>query len=118
MNLRSIARPLALVLSLAVLPACGARKAEVRTAPAPASAPTINVQVNNNLTQAVNVYVTMNGADTFLRQVPASSAVTIPVPPMFTPGSTVGLKAVTVDGVHNYTRGNVVLNGTYVFPLP
>jgi hypothetical protein len=30
----------------------------------------------------------------------------------------VGLKAVTVDGARTYQRQSVVLNGTYVFPLP
>jgi len=30
----------------------------------------------------------------------------------------VSLKAVTVDGAKTYSRSNVVLNGTYVFPLP
>jgi hypothetical protein len=25
---------------------------------------------------------------------------------------------VTIDGVHNYSRANVTLNGTYVFTLP
>jgi hypothetical protein len=113
------ARSLLVVLAFAVLPACGKRKVEVRTAAAPvATAPQVNIQVNNNLTQAVNVYVVMNGNDTFLRQVAANSAVTVPVPSTFAIGSTVGLKAVTIDGVHNYSRNNVVLNGTYVFPLP
>ncbi len=113
-------RFLVLALSVAAVSACGSRKVEVRTAPtaAAATAPSISVQVNNNLTQAVNVYVVMNGTDTFLRQVPASSAQTIPVPASFPAGTTVSLKAVTVDGVHNYSRANVVLNGTYVFPLP
>jgi len=95
--------------------ACGKRQVEVRTAPA--QAPQVAVQVNNGLAQAVNVYVTMNGTDTFLRQVAANSNATIPVQG-YTAGSSVGLKAVTVDGVHNYSRANVVLTGTYVFPLP
>ena len=108
-------RILFLALAVVVAPACGSRKVEVRTAPA--AAPQVAVQVNNNLAQAVNVYVTMNGTDTFLRQVAANSNATIPVQG-FATGSTVSLKAVTVDGVHNYSRSNVVLNGTYVFPLP
>jgi hypothetical protein len=111
------ARILLLALSVAVLPACRARTVEVRTAPPAAQAPQVSVQVNNTLGQAVNVYVTLNGTDTFLRQVAANSSATIPVQG-FAPGTAVGLKAVTVDGVHNYSRANVVLNGTYVFPLP
>jgi hypothetical protein len=98
-----------------VLCACGPRQVEVRTAP---TQPTqLAVQVNNTLSQAVNVYVTQNGTDTFLRQVAGNSSSTIPVQG-FAPGSTVSLKAVTVDGVHTYSRPNVTLNGTYVFPLP
>jgi hypothetical protein len=30
----------------------------------------------------------------------------------------VSLKAVTLDGVKTYSRDNVTLSGTYVFPLP
>jgi hypothetical protein len=111
-------RIVALVVGLAVLPACRARTVEVRTAP-PTTQQTqqVAVQVTNGLTQGVNVYVTLGGTDTFLRQVAANSSATIPVQG-FAPGSTVSLKAVTVDGTRTYNRQNVVLNGTYVFPLP
>lgn len=95
--------------------ACGPRQVEVRTAPTQATQ--VSLQVNNTLDQAVNVYVSSGGTDTFLRQVSAKSNVTIPVQG-FAAGSTVTLKAVTVDGVHTYTRNNVVLNGTFAFPLP
>src|SRR3989442_2693091 len=106
--------PIAMLLT-ATLVACGPRQVEVRTAPAQASQ--IAVQVTNNLATAVNVYVSSGGTDTFLRQVPANIVVTVPVQG-FSPGSTVTLKAVTVDGTHTYTRSNVTLNGTYAFPLP
>ena len=95
--------------------ACGPRQVEVRTAPTQATQ--VSLQVNNTLDQAVNVYVSSGGTDTFLRQVSAKSNVTIPVQG-FASGSTVTLKAVTVDGVHTYTRSNVVLTGTFAFPLP
>jgi len=95
--------------------ACGPRQVEVRTAPTQATQ--VSLQVNNTLDQAVNVYVSSGGTDTFLRQVAAKSNVTIPVQG-FASGSTVTLKAVTVDGVHTYTRNNVVLSGTFAFPLP
>lgn len=95
--------------------ACGPRQVEVRTAPTQATA--VSVQVQNTLNQAVNVYVSTGGTDTFLRQVGANSTVSVPVQG-FAPGSSVTLKAVTVDGVHTYTRNNVVLNGTYTFALP
>ena len=49
-------RMLLFVLSVAATAACSARKVEVRTAPT--QAPLVAVQVNNNLAQAVNVYVT------------------------------------------------------------
>jgi hypothetical protein len=95
--------------------ACGPRQVEVRTAPTQATQ--VSVQVNNTLDQAVNVYASSGGTDTFLRQVAAKSNVTIPVQG-FAPGSTVTLKAVTVDGVHTYTRENVALSGAFTFTLP
>lgn len=102
-------------IAVAAATACGPRQVEVRTAPAEASQ--VTVQVNNSLSQAVNVYASVGGTDTFLRQVGANQSVTIPVQG-FAPGSSVTLKAVTVDGVRTFTRQNVTLNGTYVFPLP
>jgi soluble P-type ATPase len=77
----------------------------------------VSVQVQNTLNQAVNVYVSSGGTDTFLRQVAANSTVSVPVAG-YAAGTSVTLKAVTVDGVHTYTRNNVVLNGTFTFPLP
>ena len=65
----------------------------------------------------MNVYVSLSGTDTFLRQVAANSSATFPVQG-FAAGSSVTLKAVTVDGARTYQRQNVVLTGTYVFPLP
>ena len=62
----------ALLLTVA---ACGPRQVEVRTAPTQATQ--ISLQVNNNLNQAVNVYVTANGTDTFLRQVGGNSSATM-----------------------------------------
>jgi hypothetical protein len=112
MNVRHIFA--ALMLGGAAV-ACGPRQVDVRTAPAQATQ--VAVQVNNNLSQAVNVYFTLSGTDTFLRQVAANSSVTIPVQGI-APGTTVSLRAVTVDGVHTYSRANVTLNGTYLFPLP
>ena len=100
---------------LAVAAACGRRQVEVRTAPVAPSQ--LSVQVTNGLSQAVNVYSTSGGTDTFLRQVRANTVETVPVQG-FTAGTSVGLKAVTIDGVHTYTRSNVVLNGTYPFPVP
>ena len=104
-----------LLASGGVLAACSPRQVDVRTAPTQATA--VSLQVNNTLSQAVNVYVTVGGSDTFLRQVGGNSTATIPVQGIAT-GTTVSLKAVTVDGSKTYSRSNVTLSGTYVFPLP
>jgi hypothetical protein len=111
MNLRS----LVLTVAIAATAGCGKRAVEVRTAPPQATQ--VAIQVNNSLTQAVNVYVVANGAETFLRQVAAGSTTSVPVPG-FAPGSTVGLKAVTLDAARTFSRNNVVLSGTFVFQLP
>lgn len=106
------------VLLLAVgaaLAACSPRQVDVRTAPTQATA--VSLQVNNTLPQAVNVYIVVSGSDTFLKQVNGNSTVTIPVQGIAA-GTTVTLRAVTVDGTKTYSRPNVTLNGTYVFPLP
>lgn len=97
------------------LAACSPRQVDVRTAPTQATA--VSLQVNNTLSQAVNVYVTVSGSDTFLRQVNGNSSATIPVQGVAS-GTTVSLKAVTVDGAKTYSRSNVILNGTFVFALP
>jgi hypothetical protein len=113
------ARVVGLVVAGILLSACRPRQVDVRTAPPQQQQQQgqVAVQVNNNLTQAVNVYVNLNGTDTFLRQVGGSSSATIPVQGL-APGSSVTLKAVTVDGVRTYQRQNVVLTGTVTFPLP
>jgi len=117
MNVRPFAFATTIAM-IAMVVGCRHRQVEVRTAPpAAARASGVSVQVNSTLSQAVNVYVTANGTDTFLRQVAANSSVTIPVQG-FAAGSTVGLKAVTADGARTYSRTNVVLNGTVVFALP
>ncbi|HVX38026.1 MAG TPA: hypothetical protein VHB25_00540 [Gemmatimonadaceae bacterium] len=112
MSSRAYAAIFALGCTLA---ACGPRQVEVRTAPTAASQ--LQVRVSNNLTQAVNVYVTQSGVDTFLRQVSANSQTLVPVQGVAA-GTTVTLKAVTIDGTKTYTRDNVVLSGTYNFPVP
>ena len=97
------------------LAACGPRQVEVRTAPTTASQ--LQVRVSNNLTQPVNVYVNQAGIDTFLRQVGGNSQIMVPVQGV-APGTTVTFKAVTIDGTKTYSRDNVVLTGTYNFPVP
>jgi hypothetical protein len=101
--------------TLALATACGPRQVQVRTAPAQQTQ--VSLSVNNSLAQGVNVYVSLNGQETFLRQVAANSTVAIPVQG-FAPGSTVSLRATTIDGTRTYSRSNVVLNGTVNWALP
>jgi hypothetical protein len=111
------ARVVGLVAAVLLVSACRPRQVDVRTAPPSQQTAQVSVEVNNTLAQGVNVYITLNGTDTFLRQVGGKSTVAIPVQG-FAPGSSVTLKAVTVDGVKTYQRQNVVLTGTVTFPLP
>src|SRR3954468_15234155 len=95
--------------------ACGPRQVEVRTAaPLPAENA---LQVTNSLQQAVNVYVTYNGTDQFIQQVRPGTSLRLPVRGI-PAGSTVTLKAITVDGTRTYSHANIVLNGVYTFPIP
>ena len=100
---------------LVLVAACGPRQVEVRTAPPQPSQQAI--QLTNGLSQPVNVYVNYNGNDQFIQQVRANTALRLPVTGVPN-GSTVTLKAVTVDGAHTYTRPNVVLSGTLDFSVP
>jgi hypothetical protein len=110
------ARVVGLLVAVVVLSACRPRQVDVRTAP-PQQQAQVTVEVNNTLTQGVNIYITLNKTDTFLRQVGPKSKETIPVQG-FAPGSSVTLKATTLDGIKTYERQNVVLTGTVAFPLP
>lgn len=109
------ARQLWFGAAFALVTACSPRQVQVRTAPTQQTQ--VSLQVNNGLAQGVNVYVVLNGQETFLRQVAANSTVTIPVQG-FAPGSTVSLRATTIDGTRTYTRSNLVLNGTVAWALP
>src|SRR5512138_1888024 len=106
---------LAAVLVLAT--ACGGRRVLVGTTPPSATSSSLAVQVTNNLTQAVNVYVSSGGNATFLRQVKGNSVETVPIQG-FASGTSVTIKAVTIDGVQTFSRPNVVLSGTYSFAVP
>ena len=103
-----------LVLALAVT-ACGPRQVEVTTGPQPAA--DVSLDFTNNLTQAVNLYVTTGGTDVFLKQIAASSAETVPVRGLVA-GQTVTLKARTVDGMRTYTRPNISLASNYEWRVP
>jgi len=103
---------LALVISTA---ACGPRQVEVTTGAEPAA--DVSIRLTNNLTQAVNLYVTSGGTDVFLKQVSANSVEVVPVRGIAA-GTTVTLKARTVDGTRTYTRDNVYLGANYEWRVP
>ena len=107
-----------LVVSLALAlatTACGPRQVEVTTGPQPAA--DVSIRFTNNLTQAVNLYVTTGGTDVFLKQVAASSVEVVPVRGLLA-GQTVTLKARTVDGARTYSRDNIYLASNYEWRVP
>jgi protein-disulfide isomerase len=112
--MRQIARHLLVLGALLGAGACAPRPVVVGTAPAETQS---GLHVTNQLNQAVNVYVRSDGTDMFLRQVPANTTLHVPISGI-RPGATVTFRAVTVDGVRTFTRANVVLSGTYTFPVP
>jgi hypothetical protein len=103
-------------LALVAVAACH-RKVDTNAQPAQPAGPTYTLTVTNNLTKAVNVYVTNGGVDTFLRQVAGTSTDQLPVKgiPANTP---VTLKATTVDGASTYTKASVNLSNNYTWVLP
>jgi hypothetical protein len=103
---------LALIISTS---ACGPRQVEVTTGPQPAA--DVSIRFTNNLTQAVNLYVTTGGTDVFLKQVAASSVEVVPVRGL-NAGTTVTLKARTVDGTRTYSRDNIYLAANYEWRVP
>jgi len=105
--------------ALAVVVACGPRQVEVRTAPETATgANAPAVQLTNNLSQAINVYVSVSGgSELFLRQVPANTAEKVPVTGVAN-GSTVSFKAVTVDGSRTYQSRQSPLSPLFTWSVP
>jgi ABC-type glycerol-3-phosphate transport system substrate-binding protein len=110
-----------LIVGLAALAACGPRQVEVKTAPEPTASSTSgapSVQLTNNLSQAVNVYVTVTGGnELFLRQVAANTVEKVPVSGVAT-GSTVTFKAVTVDGSRTYQSRSSPLSALFLWSVP
>ena len=105
-----------MTLALALVTAsCGPRQVDVSTGPAPAA--DVSIRFTNNLTQAVNLYVTSAGTDVFLKQVAASSVEVVPVRGL-SAGTTVTLKARTVDGTRTYSRDNIYLAANYEWRVP
>jgi hypothetical protein len=99
--------------------ACGPRQVEVRTAPpSPSTAQGNSVQLTNNLSQAINVYVvSAGGGELFLRQVPANTVEKLPVTGLAA-GTSVSFKAVTVDGSRTYQSRNSPLSTLFLWSVP
>lgn len=95
--------------------ACAGRQVEVTTGPEPAAE--VGIHLTNNLSQAVNVYVTTGGTDMLIKQVAANSTEHLPVRGIAS-GTNVTLKAVTVDGTRTYTRKDVTLSTMYEWRVP
>lgn len=95
--------------------ACAGRQVEVTTGPEPAA--NVAIHLTNNLSQAVNVYVTTGGTDMLIKQVAANSTEHLPVRGIGA-GTSVTLKAVTVDGTRTYTRPGIVLTSMYEWRVP
>lgn len=110
--MRLIVASLALILGTT---ACGPRQVEVSTGAQPAA--DVSIRLTNNLTQAVNLYVTSGGTDVFLKQVGANSVEVVPVRGI-SAGTTVTLKARTVDGTRTYSRDNVYLSSNFEWRVP
>lgn len=105
-----------IAFALALATACAPRAVEVRTAPTAASEQM--VQVTNNLSQAINVYVTASGGtEMFLRQVGPNTVEKVAVRAVSS-GTTVTFKAVTVDASRTYQSRSVGLTGMFVWSVP
>ncbi len=113
--MRALLRTPLLAAAMLLATACAQRQVEVRTAPTTSTEPT--VQVTNNLSQAVNVYVTSTSGELFLRQVPANTVERVAVAGV-PAGSNVTFKAVTVDGSRTYQSRTIPLGGLYSWSVP
>jgi hypothetical protein len=107
-------RVLAVAAALVVLGGCSPRQVEVRTAPATQTE--VALHLTNNLRQAVHVYVVAGGDPIYVRQVNAGATQHLPVRGVGA-GSTVTLRATTIDGARTLERRNVVLEGTIGWTL-
>ena len=102
-------------VALLTATACAGRQVEVTTGAEPSAE--AGIHITNNLSQAVNVYVTTGGTDMLLKQVAANSTEHLPVRGIAS-GTNVTLKAVTVDGTRTYTRKDIILSTMYEWRVP
>ena len=111
-------RPLALLAGAALLgavPACAPRAVEVRTAVDRGADVTLTLA--NSTDRPVNVYVDVAGTALFLRQVQARSTELLPMRGVPT-GSTVTLRAISIDGRSRYEKRDVLAEGSLRWGLP
>ncbi len=102
-------------VALITATACAGRQVEVTTGAEPAAE--AGIHMTNNLSQAVNVYVTTGGTDMLLKQVAANSTEHLSVRGVGV-GTNVTLKAITVDGTRTYTRKDIALSTMYEWRVP
>lgn len=95
---------------------CAPRQVQVETGTATTNE--VALRVTNNLSQAVNVYISGGGTtDVFVKQIGANSSEWVPVQG-FSAGSIVTLRARTVDGARTYSKDNVRLENMYEWRVP
>ncbi len=104
-----------IAVTLFAAAACAGRQVEVTTGPEPVAE--AGIHITNNLSQAVNLYVTTGGTDVLLKQVAANATEHVPVRGIGV-GTNVTLKAVTVDGTRTYTRKDITLSSMYEWRVP
>ena len=105
-----------LFVSTLSITACGQRQVEVSTGTTPQS--DVAVQLTNNASSQVNVYVVHGGQRIFVGQVSGNSTQLLSVANVPS-GSVVRLEATTVSSnPQTYSRDGVTLSGTYSWQVP
>jgi hypothetical protein len=107
-------RAFAILLLAAVLGAC---MPPVRVSTAAPLPPTAELEVNNSLQTAVNVYLVANGTEHLLGQVGSNSTRKLPIrhAPL---GAEVTLRATRVDGSASYSRPSFVVEKESSWTVP
>ncbi len=108
-------RALLMGLALLATAACGPRQVEVGSGAA--SQAEVMLNVTNNFSQAVSVYVVQGGNPMFVKLVAANATETIPVRGVAS-GSTVTLRGTVADGSRTVEKTGVTLSGSYSWTLP
>lgn len=111
----ALLKPVATACIVMVLAACGPREVQIQTAPRESA--DVTIRFTNNLLNAVNVYVTADGQDWFLRQVGPNRTENLPAAGLSV-GTRVTLKATVVDGSRTYQRADVRLESLVPWQVP